>query len=115
MKITPQPADKRYDMVKVHIEELVLHGFAPADRARIATAVEDELARLIGEGGWPGVRGNPVTRDRIDGGAFKVKPGTKPQAAGTEIARAVFQSLKQYSKASARALRTPLSTGGRHP
>lgn len=102
-------------MVKVHIEELVLHGFAPGDRYRIASAVERELARLMGEGGLPGSPGNPLTLGRINGGAFKVTAGAKPQAAGTEIARAVFRSLRQHASASAGGPRTRLGIGGRHP
>ncbi len=91
------------DSVKVHIEELVLHGFAPGDRSRIANAVERELTRLMGEGGLSVLRENPVTLGRIHGGAFKVKAGAKPQAAGTEIARAVYRSLHQGAGASASA------------
>ena len=98
--------------VKVHIEELVLHGFASADRARIAASVQHELARLIGEGGLP-VGQHPLALDRIDGGAFKVKPGAKPQATGAEIARAVFRTLQPKASASARHTRPGL--GGRHP
>jgi hypothetical protein len=33
--------------INLHIEELVLHGFAPGDRHRISEAVEQELTRLI--------------------------------------------------------------------
>ncbi len=83
--------------VGVHIEELVLHGFAPSDRHRIAAAVESELTRLMREGGLPGLRENPPALGRINAGAFKVKDGAKPQATGTEIARAVFRSLRDRS------------------
>jgi len=84
---------------RVRIEELVLHGFAPADRHRIADAVERELARLMSPG-LPEFRENPPALDRINAGAFSVKAGTKPQAAGTEIARAVFRSLRQSYRAA---------------
>jgi hypothetical protein len=101
--------------VKVHIEELVLHGFAPGDRHRIASAVESELTRLMSEGGLPLWQQNPPPLERIAGGTFQVKAGAKPQTAGTEIARAVFRSLRQSSKAAASALRTRPGLGGRRP
>jgi hypothetical protein len=117
VKITPQPAARRQasDTVKVHIEELVLQGFAPGDRHRISSAVESELARLIREGGPRAWRQNPPALERIDGGAFKVEVGAKPQDAGTEIARAVFRSLRQHARASASALRARTGLGGRDP
>ena len=39
--------------VELHIEELVLRGFAPGDRYRIGEAVERELAHLFSEQGTP--------------------------------------------------------------
>ena len=47
----PQPQSARTPAVQLHIEELVLHGFAPADRYRIAAAVQLELTRLLAEHG----------------------------------------------------------------
>jgi hypothetical protein len=101
--------------VDVHIDELVLHGFAPGDRHRIAGAVEIELARLMSEGGQLAFPKNPPDLGRINAGAFRVEAGAKPQAVGTEIARAVFRSLRQHARASARAGRTRQSLGVRHP
>ena len=37
--------------IELHIEELVLHGFAARDRQRIAAAVQLELSRLMGTAG----------------------------------------------------------------
>jgi len=88
--------------VKVHIEKLVLHGFAARDRHRIATAVQRELARLMTEGSLPRFRQSPPAADRVNGGAFKVKADAKPQAAGAGIARAVFQSLRRHAGAHSR-------------
>jgi len=98
--------------VNVHIEELVLHGFATGDCRRIAQALEQELARLMGEGtlGW---RQNPPVIERVNAGAFKVEAAAKPQATGTEIARAVFRSLRQRASASASVTRARVAIGGR--
>ncbi|MEJ2009120.1 MAG: hypothetical protein P8Z30_13360 [Acidobacteriota bacterium] len=51
--------------VEVHIEELVLHGFAPGDRHRIAVAVKQELSRLILAEGVPASARNPSARARL--------------------------------------------------
>jgi hypothetical protein len=68
-------------MIRVHIEELVLHGFAPADRERIARAVQAELAtRLLASGVSPALAGAPI--DRIDAGAVRV---AEPAAAGAPV------------------------------
>src|SRR6516225_1781108 len=88
--------------VKVHIEELVLHGFARGDRHRIAQAVETELARLMGEGSAPAWQQSPPAIERINSGRFKVRAGAKPQATGREIAQAVFRSLREQARAPAR-------------
>jgi hypothetical protein len=103
-RIVPQLNDLSLSRpsLKVHIEELVLHGFAARDRHRIATAVQGELARLMAEGSLLRFRQSPPTVDRINGGAFKVKAGAKPQAAGAGIARAVFQSLRRHAAANRR-------------
>jgi hypothetical protein len=91
------------DPVNIHIEELVLHGFASSDRHRIARAVETELARLMSASTAPRWHGTPAALEAIHAGAFKIDAGAKPQSAGAEIARTVFRSLRQSSTASRRA------------
>jgi hypothetical protein len=78
---------------ELHIEELVLHGFNPADRRRIGEAVERELTRLLDEQGIPG-RGD-VQISRLDGGNITLAPGARPEAVGAEIARSVHGSLSR--------------------
>jgi hypothetical protein len=99
----------------VHIGELVLHGFAPGDRHRIAGAVEHELARLMSAEDAPRWRVNPPALDRVEGGAFRIKPGARPEAAGAEIARAVFGSLRQHAGAQAGVAGTRRFPGGPRP
>ncbi len=81
--------------IELHIEELVLHGFAPRDRSRIGEAVEQELSRLFAERGAPPslVQGNEI--ERLDGGTFKVRPGSRAEAIGAQVARAVYGGLFQ--------------------
>jgi len=39
--------------IEVHIEELILEGFAPGDRWRVGAAVQEELGRLFSRQGVP--------------------------------------------------------------
>lgn len=86
--------------VRVHIEELVLHGFAPADRHRIAAAVETELARLTRNGGGTGWWQSSPVLEQINGGAFQVEAGAPPQKSGTQIAQTIYRSLRLSSALS---------------
>jgi hypothetical protein len=79
--------------VELHIEELVLHGFAPGDRHAIARAVESEIARLIGERGLSFVAGEDISVARLDGGSFQVQPSAGPDAIGGQIAQGVYGGL----------------------
>src|SRR3712207_3298477 len=73
----PTSGDRRLGMtpvnIELHIEELVLHGFAPGDRYRIGEAVQRELARLFAEQGVPPslVGGGEVAH--LDGGSFAIE------------------------------------------
>ena len=84
--------------VELHIEELVLHGFAANDRRRIADAVERELTRLMEsmKDAHPWQR--PISLDRIDGGSIRIKVNSRPQDTGTQIARAIFGKLQRSSQ-----------------
>lgn len=79
--------------IELHIEELVLHGFAPGDRHAIARAVEAEVARLIRERGLPSVGGDDISVARLDGGSFQVEPSAGPAAIGGQIAQGVVGGL----------------------
>jgi len=87
-------ASERPRALEVHIEELVLHGFAPADRSRIGAAVERELGRLLAQTGLPPafIQGMD-RRERVDGGAFTAGPGAGADAIGARIAQAVYRGL----------------------
>ena len=80
--------------VELHIEELVLHGFAPGDRYRIGEAVELELQRLLAEQGAPNLFNGNVELARIDAGAFDVKPDAKSELIGAQVAQAVYEGMK---------------------
>lgn len=79
--------------VELEIGELVLHGFAPADRHRIGAAVERELARLIGERALADQLGQPAERTQLDGGTVELAADASAELIGAQIARAIFGSI----------------------
>ncbi len=79
--------------LEIHIEELVLEGFAPGDRHRIGEAIQHELTRLFAQ---TPVSGKITAHDgaaRVDAGAFTAKPGSSPAEIGAAVARAVHGRL----------------------
>jgi hypothetical protein len=79
--------------VSLHIEELVLDGFAGKDRFAIAEAVERELTRLIEERGLGSMTAAPASLPRLDGGAFQVARGASAKGMGTQLAEAIHRPL----------------------
>ncbi len=77
----------------IHIEELVLHGFAPAERAPIAEAVQSELVRLLTEGGVPPALARGGSVDRLDAGSFPADPAGRGSVTGARIAQALHGGL----------------------
>ncbi|MBA2435921.1 MAG: hypothetical protein H0V54_12730 [Chthoniobacterales bacterium] len=72
--------------IDLHIEELVLHGFAPEARWQIGDTLEHELRGLLTAQGVP-----PewlASPERIDAGAIAL---TKPMTTGAEIAQAAYR------------------------
>ena len=98
MAVKPQAID-------VVIEELVLHGFEPADRLAIADAVEAELTKLIAANRWS----HTISLDRVQAGSFRALD-TRPATLGRETAKAVHRGLS-----SATASAHPPRSEGRKP
>ena len=75
--------------IDVHIEELVLHGFEPANRWLIADALEQELRGLLIAKGVPSQwLSSP---ERIEAARINSASLTKPSQAGADIARAAYR------------------------
>lgn len=90
----------RTSNINLHIEELVLHGFAPGDRYTIADAVERELSHLLAQQFTPFTSADILPRWvhdagnlRLDAGAFNVEPGSGADSIGAQIGRAVHGGL----------------------
>jgi len=81
--------------VELHIEELILHGFAPEDRYRIGEAVERELANLLAERGMPQSMDNGLEIAGLNVGDISIAKGARPEAIGAQVARAVYGGLKR--------------------
>lgn len=85
--------------IRLHIEELVLHSFAPNDRYAIADAVERELTRLLtadlANAATPPLLADSSGRPRVDAGTFEVAINAKPNSIGAQIAQAVHGGVTE--------------------
>jgi hypothetical protein len=72
--------------VEVHIEELVLHGFAADARWSIADGLQSELRGLLAERGVPAAW--QTSPERIDAGSIRL---TNPGSTGKAVAAAIHQ------------------------
>jgi hypothetical protein len=88
-----RPANHPQRSVELHIEELVLDGFSPADRHAVGEAVERELARLLTEQDGPTAITQSIERDHLNVGAISLPPGSKAEATGVQLARAIYRGL----------------------
>lgn len=79
--------------IQLHIDELVLHGFAPADRLQIADAVQAELTRLFAEQGASSALRQGGEAGRLQAEPISVTPAMPAGAIGTQVARSVYGSL----------------------
>jgi hypothetical protein len=81
--------------IKLHIEELVLHGFALADSHAIGDILQEELARLLREQGVPSSLRVERATDEIKGATFNLALEAKPRTIGRQIANAVYGGFNQ--------------------
>lgn len=79
--------------VELHIEELVLHGFAAKDKHRIGAAVKGVLATLLAEQGAPIPFKHGIHLESIDGGSFAVREGERPDSIGVRVGQAVYEGM----------------------
>lgn len=81
--------------IDLHIEELILFGFAPGDRQRIAEAVQEELARLLRENKLPAVLENGGELSHLNVGSFTVRTGERPEFIGRHIGEMLYQGIAE--------------------
>lgn len=78
--------------VEIVIDELVLHGFSPADRYAIGEALSMELQRLVVAGN-PGDLASLGSLPVLRANNISLTAGTKPQTVGAQVAQAVHGSF----------------------
>lgn len=81
-------------MIHVTIEELVLEGFHPADRHRIAAAIEARLAELLTAEGLHAARPGNVAS--LEGGHVELRPAARAEETGAAVAQSVFGALQKH-------------------
>jgi len=77
--------------VELHIEELILRGLPPGSREGLAEAIQEEVSRMIAEGGLPpGLSGasGPVYLPRV---SFEVDPRPRAGSIGSQVGRALHR------------------------
>ena len=79
---------------RLHVGEVVLHGFNPRERYMLADAIQWELTLLLAERGLPSWLPGSGAVERLDGGAFAVAPHRRPTALGAQVAQAVYRGLE---------------------
>ena len=88
-----RPKSNARASVELHIEELVLDGFAFGERYAIGDAVEREIARLLREHGIPSSVRSENAADEIKGASFNAAHNAKAPAIGRQIAQAVYHGF----------------------
>ena len=78
--------------VVLHIGELVLHGFDPADRHRIGDAVQNELARLLAERGLSMGHKAVAAATALQ---IQVARNAPARTLGAKVARALYGVIKR--------------------
>jgi hypothetical protein len=80
---------------ELHIDELVLNGFARRDRLSIGDAIERELTRLITESG---LIVTPLEVEHLNAGTLKTPVNAKPASIGAEVAGKVYHGIHSASR-----------------
>lgn len=84
-------------VLEIHIDELVLHGFSPHDRHRIGDAVRQALYNRLTENGLHGVLNQGGYTPFLDAGFFNMHSSQKPETIGGNIAENIYQGFANES------------------
>jgi hypothetical protein len=79
--------------IRLHIEELVLEGFAPAECYRIGQTVQQELTRLLAEQARLGAFSQAGAAEYFDGGTIVVASESNSVEIGRGVAQAIYKGL----------------------
>jgi hypothetical protein len=90
MRTQSAHADAAPGAIRVHIDDLVLHGFAPQHALDVGDSVASELTRLFAAHGVPGPMLAMRDAKRLDAWVIGAAPASWPYSLGRRIARAVY-------------------------
>jgi hypothetical protein len=79
--------------VEIVIDELILHGFSPAERYAIGDSLSQELERLVVEQGFQAHQN--VDIPVLKAAPVKLQPNEKSDYVGAQVAQAVYGGLKR--------------------
>ena len=89
---SPVP-DQPYS-VELHIDEVVLYGFAEGRQVRIGESLSRVLSGLLSEyGSMPSPDQNREL-EALDGGSFEITAQSSDEIIGSQIAHALYRKLK---------------------
>jgi hypothetical protein len=91
--VNQQSVIRNQQSIELHIEELVIDGFAPDDAERFAGAVERELTRLLSERGIQASLTEDIDVERLAGGALLIRRGERAETTGQRLARTIFTGM----------------------
>lgn len=77
-------------LVELHVEEMMLDGFEPAQRYAFGEAFESELGRLFAERGVPAGLIQDIEIAHLNGGEINLAPGAPADDAGIRLARTIY-------------------------
>lgn len=84
--------------IELDIQELTLQGFSPNDAFYISKALEEELARLIEEGGLSEGFSQEAFYGQLVGKSFDFDSSARPQVIGKEIANSIYQRISSQTQ-----------------
>jgi hypothetical protein len=80
--------------IEIHIEELVLHGVAPADRRAVGDALQRELETLVARHGVPALLSRPEGVAQQSARPIMLTQGASPAALGADVARTIHRGWR---------------------
>lgn len=98
-----KPIDASPASVSIHIEELVLEGFAPSSRYPIAEALQGELTRQLEARGISFGLQHNTEFEAVPTRSVRIAPGSKPESIGSKLGQAVYGGIGKLSTPGGRA------------
>ncbi len=87
------PQSSSAGAIEVHIEQIVLHGYAPGDTHRLGEALQAELTRLVQKHGVNSSGMGNLSLQTLDGGRLKAAERPSTEALGARLAQRIHQVI----------------------